>query len=143
MDSSIIVTLISVSGTLLGAAITFYLTKRYELKSKWQQEKLNHYKDLLSALSSLAIDGTNKTDANVRFAHSVNTIALVAPQYVVKALMSLHEEVKYNNPNHSAQNEERLIVELLLAIRKDIGLTKQDDIKTFDFHLIGTAPEKK
>jgi len=67
-------------------------------------------------LSSLAVDGSNKTDANVHFAHSVNTIALVAPQYVVKTLMDLHNEVKYNNPNPSLKNEQKLIIELMLAI---------------------------
>lgn len=78
----------------------------------------------------------------MRFAHSVNTIALVAPQYVVTALMNLHDEVKYNNPNRSLKNEEKLIIELMLSIRKDIRLTKQDDINSFNFHLIGTAPKK-
>lgn len=142
MNTPIIVSIITVCGSIMVASITFYLTKRYEIKSKWQQEKLNHYKELLSSLSALAIDGSNKTDANVRFAHSVNTIALVAPQYVVKSLMNLHEEVKYNNPNRSLKNEQKLIIELMLAIRRDISLTSRDDEATFDFHLIGTAPKK-
>jgi hypothetical protein len=142
MDTPIIVAIITVSGSLVVASLTFYLTKRYELKSKWQQEKLAHYKELLMALSSLAVDGSDKNGANIRFAHAVNTIALVAPQYVVEALMDLHDEVKYNNPNRSLKNEQRLIIELMLAIRKDIGLTKKDNPLTFDFHLIGAAPKK-
>lgn len=35
--------LISVSATLLGTVITFYLTKKYKLKAEWKQEKLGHH----------------------------------------------------------------------------------------------------
>jgi len=95
MDSSILVAIITVSGSIIVAAVTFYLTKKHQLDVEWQHEKLNHYKVLLSALSDLAVDGIDKDDANKRFALAANTIALVAPQYVISALMNFHDEVKY------------------------------------------------
>lgn len=39
MDNTILVALI----TILGSALTFYLTKRHQIDVEWQHEKLNHY----------------------------------------------------------------------------------------------------
>lgn len=97
-------------------------------------------KVLLSALSDLAVDGIDKDVANKRFALAANTIALVAPQYVISALMNFHDEVKYSNPNKSIERHDKLLKELLLAIRRDISLSKRDDKDSFNFHLIGSAP---
>lgn len=143
MNTSIIATLITVSGGIMVAALTFYLTKRHEIKVEWQKQKLNHYKVLLSSLSDLAVDGTDKEKANMNFSLAANTIALVAPQYVISSLMTFHDHVKFTNPNKSQEEHDRLLRELLLAIRKDIGLAEKDNLKTFDFHLIGAAPNKK
>jgi hypothetical protein len=141
MNDTIIVAIITVSGSLVVAAVTFYLTKRHELSVQWRNEKLNHYKVLLSSLSDLAVDGTDKDDANRRFALAVNTISLVAPQYVISALMAFHDEVKFTNKNKSPERHDELLKKLILAVRKDIGLARGDINATFDFHLIGTAPK--
>jgi hypothetical protein len=142
MNDSIAVAIIAASGSILLAALTFYLTKKHQLKVEWQREKLNHYKVLLSSLSDLAVDGTDKTEANMRFALAVNTIALVAPQNVIDALMTFHDEVKFTNQNRSPEKHDKLLNQLLLAIRQDIDLTRKDNPNTFSFHLIGTAPRK-
>ena len=92
MNDSILVAIITASGGILVAALTFYLTKRHELKVEWRHEKLNHYKTLLSGLSDLATDGTD--EANLKFAQAANTIALVAPQYVI----DVYNNIFYNPP---------------------------------------------
>lgn len=140
MDNTIIVAIITVSGSIVVAALTFYLTKRHQLKVEWQHEKLNHYKVLISSLSDLAVDGTDKTEANMKFSLASNTIALAAPQDVIEALMDFHDEVKHSNPNKSPERHDELLIKLLLAIRRDIGLAKKDNVETFKFHLIGSAP---
>jgi hypothetical protein len=139
MNDAIVVAIISASGGLLVASVTYYLTKRHELSMQWRKEKLNHYKVLFSSFSDLAVDGTDKTEANLRLSLAVNTIALVAPQYVVNALMAFHDEVKFSNENRLPERHDQLFKELLLAVRKDIGLSKGDD-DNFNFHLIGSAP---
>ena len=68
MGSNILIAVITSSGTILVAVATFYLTKRHQFKVEWRHKKLNHYKVLLSALSDLAVDGTDKEEANKRFA---------------------------------------------------------------------------
>ena len=143
MNEGIIVAIITTSASILGAAIAYMLTKRHELAVQWQNEKLNHYKVLFSALSDLAVDGTDKRDANMRFSLAVNTIALVAPQYVIKALMAYHEEVKFSNQQRSVDRHDDLLRSLLLAVRKDIGRARGDKAASFAFHLIGSAPKGK
>ncbi len=142
MDNSIFVAIITTSGSILAASLTFYLTKRNKLKMEWQQNKINHYKVLLSSLSDLATDGVDKDEANRKFALASNTIALVAPQNVISALMKFHDEVKFSNTNRSAERHDELLIKLLLEIRKDIDISGKDDSKTFNFHLIGSAPKK-
>jgi hypothetical protein len=142
MDKSVLIAIITASGSVIVAAVSFYLTKRHQIKSEWQKEKLSHYRDLLSALSELAIDGTDKDKANIKFASSANTIALVASQEVITAIMNFHEEVKFSNKNKSPEKHDKLLKELLLSIRKDINLSKKDNEDTFIFHLIGSAPSK-
>ncbi|NJD77806.1 MAG: hypothetical protein FIB08_12045 [Candidatus Methanoperedens sp.] len=141
MDTNVLVAMITVSGSILAASLTYYFTKRLQTKTEWQNEKMNHYKVLLSAMSDVAVDGKDKKEANERFSLASNTICLVAPQYVVTALMKFHDEIKYSNPNKSVERHDVLLKELLLAIRKDIGLSKSDNKDTFVFHLIGSAPK--
>lgn len=142
MDASVTTAIITSSSAVILAALTFFLTKRSERLSEWRQKKLDHYKQLLSGISDLAVDGIDKNEANKRFALTVNTIALVAPQSVITALMNFHDEIKFSNQNKSRENHDRLLIELLLAIRRDIKLTSKDNRKTFIFHLIGSSPKK-
>lgn len=119
----------------LVAVIIFYFTKRHEIKAGWQQQKLNHYKVLLSSLSDLAVDNSNK-EAKTKFALASNTIALVAPQSIILSLMAFQNYLKSPGQDKNPDKHDVLLKTLLLEIRKDIGLSKKDNIKTFDFHLI-------
>jgi len=143
MNDSIWAALIAAFASILVASLSFYFTKKHEREANLRNEKLNHYKVLFSGLSDLAVDGTNKNEANMRFALAANTIALAAPQYVIDALMAFHDEVKFSNPDKSLERHDELLKELLLAVRKDIGLAKGDNKHTFNFHLIGAAPSKR
>jgi len=141
METSIIVAIISASASVIVATLSFALHKRAERKTALQQRKTAHDQELLNALSDLAVDGTNKEKANQRFANAANTIALVAPQYVIDALMQFHDEVKFSNPNRSPEGHDTALKALLLAIRKSLELPFQDDPKSFDYHLIGSSPK--
>lgn len=138
----ILTPIINVFGSVLVVALTFYFTKKNEIKSEWQKQKINHYKELLSAISDLAVDGTDKRKANMNFALASNTISLVAPQKVINALMEFHDHVKYSNQTKSPEKHDELLKKLLIEIRKDIGLSKKDKIKSLNFHLIGSFPIK-
>lgn len=55
---------------------------------------------------------------------------LVAPQYVITTLMNFHDEVKFSNKNKSIERHDQLLKELLIAVRKDIGLSTKDNVNT-------------
>lgn len=141
METSIIIAVISASASVIVAAVSYVLHQRAERRTSLQQRKIIHYQDLLNALSDLAVDGTDKNKANQRFASAANTIALVAPQYVIDALMEFHDEVKFSNPNKSVEGHDRALKKLLLAIRKSLELPFKDDPQNFNFHLIGSSPK--
>ncbi len=141
METSVIVATISASVSVIVAASSIVLNKRAERKAALQQRKITHYQELLNALSDLAVDGTDKERANQRFANAANTIALVAPQYVIVALMQFHDEVKFSNSNRTQGGHDRALKGLLLALRKSLELPFRDDPKNFNYHLIGSAPK--
>lgn len=141
MDANIIAALITAFASVLAAALIFYLTKRHEMKVQWRNEKLNHYKVLLSSISSLGVDRIDKDEATMKLALAANTIALVAPQYVISALMAYLEELiqSRTKDRHNTLFKDRhntLLRKLLLAIRKDIGLADGDNADNFNFLLI-------
>jgi hypothetical protein len=102
---------------------------------------MNHYNVLLSSMSDIAVDRKDKKEAIERFSLASNTICLVAPQYVVTALMKFQDEIMYSNQSTSLELHDVLLKELLLAIRKDIGLSKSDNKDTFLFHLVRSTPK--
>jgi hypothetical protein len=137
MDNSVLIAIISASASLWVAALTFYFTKKHQIQAEWKREKLEHYRKLLVSLSDLAVDGKNKDKANEDFSEFSNTICLVASQEVIHKLMLLHNEIKQSNEKHNLDHEVKLVNDLMIEIRKDIGLTKKDNVQKFDFHLIG------
>lgn len=95
---------------------------------------------MLNAISDLASDGVDSAEANERFNRAANTIVLVAPQKVVRALMEFHDEIKVSNLKRTQEAHDRLLIELILAIRESLELPFSDDRETFNFHLIGRKP---
>ena len=93
------------------------------------------------SISDLAVDGKDKDRANQEFSEHSNTICLVASQDVIYKLMTLHDSIKLPLENRDFDLESVLINQLMIAIRKDIGLTKKDDVNNFNFHLIGKKPK--
>lgn len=143
MNPTIVVAIISAAAAVIAATISIAFTKRAERKDVLQQRKLNHYQELLSGISDLAIDSVDKDEANLKFARSVNTIALVAPQEVINALLDFHAEIKYSNMNKSPEAHDQKLRQLLLAMRRDLNLPFKDDPNNFNFHLIGSGPPGK
>ena len=138
MDPTITVAIIAGAVSIIVAALSFWLTKRAERLDALQQRKLEHYRELLLAISDLAVDGVDKEEANRRFARAANIVVLVAPPKVITALMAFHDEVKLSTLNRSIEAHDRKLKELLVAIRWSLRLPFENE--PFDFHLIGSEP---
>lgn len=94
------------------------------------------------AISDLASDCADQKDANLRFERAVNTIVLVAPQPVVRALMEFHNEIRISNEARTQQGHDRNLNALVLALRESLELPFKDDSTTFQFHLVGRKPQQ-
>jgi len=140
VDYQIIVAIITAGTAIIVTVVSFFLNESAKRKAAWQQKKFGHYRSLLLAISDLANAGKDKARADQDFWTASNTIALIAPQEVITALISFQDEIKVSNKhNFSPERHDKLLKSLVLAIRKDIGLSKKDDPTTFTFHLIGTG----
>lgn len=143
MDHEVTVAIITAATAVSVAILSFFLNEHAKRKAEWQQKKFGHYQELLQSLSELAVDGKSKHRANLDFSAASNTVVLIASQEVITALMLFHNEVKWTNKeNFSLERHDKLLQKLVLAIRQDVGLSKKDDPTSFDFHLIGSGPQK-
>lgn len=138
METTVQVAIITASASIIIAALTFYLNKKAERRDSIQQRKLEHYQELLNAISDSANEVTSKKreEAIIRLSRSINTIALVAPKKVIDALMLYVDEIKVSNKSHTTESHDRNLITLLLAIRWSLRLPFKDDPKTFNFHFV-------
>jgi hypothetical protein len=142
MNINVMVAIISAATSLIVAALSYYFSKKREVEAEWRKEKLQQYRYLLEALSA-NVEGISTPEANEHYAHAVNTIALVASQSVISALIDLRKEISYKNPNRSIEREEELLTKLMLEIRRDLRVKPKDDPTTFRFSLTGIPPKQR
>ncbi|MCE5322990.1 hypothetical protein LLG46_06710 [bacterium] len=127
---------------MVGVAVptlTYYFTRKKEIEADWRKRKLEHYNELLSAISDVAIDN-NSRDAHLRMAQAFNTVGLAAPQYVIDAFLAFWDGIS-NSKGHILKEEHDLLLsQFIRAIRRDIGILPIDEPKTFAFRLLGGPP---
>ena len=140
MTKEVLVAIITVSGSVIVAAVSYFLTKRHQREAEWRDSKLTHYKNLLSSISELAMDN-NDIDAHRAFANAMNTLALVAPQEVVEASLAFFDVVNISSKDKSKETHDLSLARLLLAIRNDIGMNPKDNPDTFHYRLVGAPPK--
>jgi biopolymer transport protein ExbB/TolQ len=116
------------------AALSFLFSNLQKRRDELYERKFLHYKELLEALSDVAIEPTDKS--RDRLANAMNTIALVAPQKAVSALMAFHDEIKPSTMPKTRDRHDELLVALVIEIRQSLGHFK-DNPRTFSFHLTG------
>jgi hypothetical protein len=134
--------IISAAGALLVAVAGYVFTKRAERESKWREEKLAHYKEFVASLSGI-MDNEGTPEGQIRFARACNDILLFAPQRVIEALDQFRTETRVSNTNKSIEKHDALLTQLLLVIRRDLGVRPADDVATFRAHLWASGVPSK
>ena len=79
--------LISFVTAIAVTIITYVLTRRREHEADWRKLKFSQYQELLLALSGIT-EGRSTAEAQARYSDAVNSMALVAPTQVVRALQA-------------------------------------------------------
>lgn len=142
MDTALLSALIALLGSLLVATATYWFTKQREREAEWRKEKLSHYKILIESLSGI-VEGDASPEGHRAFAKATNNLLLFAPQFVITALNEFRDEISLSNQNRSMEKHDRLLAVLLLAIRRDVGVSPTDNPSTFEAILWASVAGKK
>lgn len=134
METPIVVAIITTFTSIAVAAVSYFFTKLKEREADWRKQKLEHYRELLEGISG-TVGSDSTPEGNRRFARAPNVIALVASQKVLNALRDYQDEVRVTNTNKSDERHDKVLVNLLLAIREDLNISPKDDHETFSFKL--------
>jgi hypothetical protein len=133
METPIFVAVISGAASLVVAALSYWLTKAREREADWRKQKLEHYRELLEAISGIvAGDGTDESQR--RYARATNVVGLVASQEVIAAVDRMREASRPHEAWSMVEHDAAL-ASLLLAIRRDLGIRPKDDPTTFSYKL--------
>jgi hypothetical protein len=135
--TAIVLALITAAASIVVAAVSYMLTKALDRAAELRKQKLDHYRELLGAISGIV--GGGKTEDQERYARATNVVALVASQNVIAALMRMRECSRADAPV-STEEHDAALIKLLLAIRRDLGVRPKDDPNTFHFRLYGFKP---
>jgi hypothetical protein len=130
METAIATALIALLGSALVAILTYWSTKRRESEAEWRKEKLAYYKTFIESLSGI-VEGDASPDGHKAFAKATNNLLLFAPQAVIAALNEFRHEIRMSNTSRSPEEHDRLLAALLLGIRRDVGVSPQDELSTF------------
>lgn len=134
METSLLVAIVSASAGIFASALTFFLTKRKEREAEWRKQKLESYKELLSALSGL-VGSAPSAEAKTRFAHTANHILLVATPRVLVALRDFLDETSDSKKDHTIDRHDELLTVLMYSIRADLGIKPNEATPEFQFRL--------
>ncbi len=118
----------------LTAILTYAYTKRREREAEIRKEKLEHYKEFMSALSGV-ISGESTDDGQRAFSRACNKLNLVAPHLVVVALQRFQEAIKQSAPAPTRARHDELMSALIHAMRRDLGLNLKGESDSLVFGL--------
>ncbi len=142
MDSNIVVAIISASAAIVIASITYYTTKQREREAEWRKEKLAHYKEYFSALACNVGKHSN-SESRKNYAIAFNTVGLFSSQEVIECL-HIYQDLTHLPAEQVPQGEhDKLLSQLVLAIRKDLKLKPRDNRTTFSYKLIESSANEK
>ncbi|MGR9046684.1 MAG: hypothetical protein ACU83N_15460 [Gammaproteobacteria bacterium] len=130
METPILTAIIALLGSLLAATLTYWFTKQREREAEWRKEKLAHYKAFIESLSGI-VEGDESPEGHRAFARATNNLLLFAPQPVIVALNEFRFEIRISNTNRTQERHDHLLAALLLAIRRDIGVSPKDEPASF------------
>jgi hypothetical protein len=131
---------VSAGSALISVVITYILTRRREHEADWRKLKLGQYQEFILALSGI-VSGRATPESHRRYADAVNSMALIAPPGVLKALRKFQLEISYINNNRSDEHHDQLLDVLLREMRRDIEPNPISVGADFSFHLFGLPPE--
>lgn len=126
MNSTILAAVISGAVALAVAALSYAFSKRRDREAEWRKLKLDHYKEYVAAMSGVV--GQRSTEqSQIKYSDAFNSMGLVAPPSVLRALYAFHDEIRTSNPTKSIEKHDELLASLLREIRRDVHPAEPND----------------
>ncbi len=147
MMEPIIIASISLVASVITASLSYYFTKKHQIRMEERKLKEEYYKSFIKAVSDVAIDNYDD-EAQRRLSEGFNSLIVIASPKVVKELMDFHNFIRPQNIDISREEwtvrHDNLLRQLIKAMREDIfGKERNIDKYISKVHLIGKAPKKQ
>ncbi len=139
METEIIVAILSALVAILSVVITNYLTKRNQLKFEERKLKEEYYTNYVKAISKNVL----MQDSFAELDDAQNRLILVASPEVVTILMQFHDKIKPSAPPLSGEEHDKILTELIKAMRCDLYATKKINKGYPTIHLSGIRPQRR
>lgn len=136
MDAATTTTVISAGTAIVVVALTSYFTKQREHEADWRKMKLERYREYILALSA-NVEERVTPEAQARYSDAVNSLQLVAPPSVLRALEAFIAHTSYRNPDKDINRHDDLLSVLMREMRKDLRPWGHDDDEDLRFRLLG------
>lgn len=133
MNTEIIVALVGAFVTILTAIVTNYLTKRNQLKFEERKLKEEYYTNYVKAISNNVL----MRDDHAELDDAQNRLILVGSTEVVRILMEFHDKIKPSAPPLPGAEHDRILTDLIKAMREDLYGSKKINNGYPTIHLSG------
>ena len=133
MNPEIIVAIVGAFVAIFTVIITNYLTKRNQLKFEERKLKEEYYTNYVKAIS----DNVLMKDDATELADAQNRLILIGSAEVVCMLMQFHDKLKPSAPPISDKEHDRILTDLIKAMRTDLYGTQKINKDYPIIHLSG------
>ncbi len=129
MSDAFSASVISAASVVIVAFVSLLLNKRMQLDAAWRTEKLEYYKELMDAIA-MNVEGDDTADSHREFARASNNLLLVAPKSVLNAHHTYRGHLSLKNQPRDKNIDERLLADLIQAMRDDLRMPNDQVIDT-------------
>jgi hypothetical protein len=126
---------------IIAVVVTNWLARRREHEADWRKLKFAQYQEFVLALSGIVNERSSR-EGQARYSDAVNSMALIAPMDVLKALTAFQSEISYMNKTRSQESHDRLLDPLFRAMRADIHPRHAREPAEHTFKLLGIPPSE-
>ena len=133
-----IVPLVSIVVAIISASLSYYFTKRLQMKADERRLKEEYYQKYINAVSEVAINNDDLSALN-KLADSHNKITLIGSSNVVLKAMNFHTYLVNckRGKAFSLQKHDEMLTDLIKAMRLDLYKKKNTNKDYPIIHLSG------
>lgn len=121
MHTEVILATVGAFVTMFTAIVTNYLTKKNQLKFEERKLKEEYYTNYVKAISHNVLMKTDHEELD----DAQNRLILIGSSDVVRILMQFHDKIKPSAPPLSFDEHNRILTDLIKAMRTDLYGTKK------------------